>query len=168
MKTGLGPVASKLVGVDGLNPFVFLGFMSSTVILHIKTILSVFYNPDNLSSINSLLTKFKNPHLYSTSVDHLFQLLQNIFLHCGELEELTYHVSKVPSAPQKPINTDFYSELKNTQPRLMQLTKSFMHPSLEYKALPAVERTPAVAAPSSAVASAISFSHRHHDFALSY
>jgi len=44
------------------------------------------------SSINSLPSKFKNPHLYPTSVDHLFLLLQNLFLRCGELEDLTYLV----------------------------------------------------------------------------
>jgi len=36
--------------------------------------------------------QFWNPHLYPTSVEHLFQLLQNEFLCCGELDDKTYRV----------------------------------------------------------------------------
>ena len=81
----------KVVGVDGL-----IHLFSRPHVKHstpsYRRILTVFYNPDNLSSINSLPAQFRNPHLYPTSVDHLFQLLQNEFLRCGELQDLTYRV----------------------------------------------------------------------------
>jgi len=81
----------KLVGVDGRIHLFSRPYVKHSTPAY-NRILTTFYNPDNLSSITSLTSKFKNPHLYPTSVDHLFLLLQNEFLRCGELEDLTYQV----------------------------------------------------------------------------
>ena len=273
----------KLVGVDGRIHLFSRPYVKHSTPAY-KRILTSFYNPDNLSSINSLPSKFKNPHLYPTSVDHLFLLLQNEFLRCGELEDLTYRVlpgltanqtnarhlanytrllkqlctnvlqgttnekvqsnphhitiyftilcfhynrytravvhkdlgiliadfsnhwilqyapllalypcqmhskdcgrfatahqfcpctdcqsrSKVSSAPPKQSNTGFYSALKKyraSNGRANATEKEFKA-SPEYKALPPMERPPVVAASPSAVASAISFSHRQHEIPI--
>ena len=76
----------ELVGVDGRIHLFSRPYSKHSTPAY-KRILTSFYNPDNLSSINSLPSKFKNPHLYHlypTSVDHMFLLLQNEFLRCGE------------------------------------------------------------------------------------
>ena len=80
-----------MVGVNGRIHLFSRPYVKNSTPTY-KRILTSFYDPDNLSSINSLPSKFKNPHLYPTSVDHLFLLLQNEFLRCGELEDLTYQV----------------------------------------------------------------------------
>jgi len=293
----------KVVGVDGL-----IHLFSRPHVKHstpsYRRILTVFYNPDNLSSINSMPAQFRNPHLYPTSDDYLFQLLQNEFLRCGELEDKTYQVlpgltvnqtnvrhlanytrllkqlctnvlqgttnekvqsnrhhittyfailcfhynrytravvhkdlgilvsdffnhwilhnapllalnadgnpmiplsdalealsyvcdccgrfaaarqfcpgtdcqarSKVSSAPPKPANTGFYAALKKYREKHEKATEKEFRASPEYKAFPAAERPTAAVIPSSAVASAISFSHRQNEIpnsallALSY
>jgi hypothetical protein len=76
--------------------------------------------------------------------------------------------SKVSGAPQKQSNTGFYSALKKyraSNGRTNATEKEFKA-SPEYKALPPMERPPVVAALSSAVASAISFSHRQQEIPI--
>ena len=68
--------------------------------------------------------------------------------------------SKLSSAPPKPANTGFYAALKKYREKHEKVTEKEFRASPEYKALPSAERP--IAVPSSAVASAISFSHRQH------
>ena len=57
----------KLVGVDGRNYLFSRPYVKHRTPAY-RRILTAFYYPDNLSIINSLLSKFNNPHLHPTSL----------------------------------------------------------------------------------------------------
>jgi hypothetical protein len=107
----------KLVGVDGRIHLFSRPYVKHNTPAY-KRILTAFYNPDNLSSINILPSKFKNPHLYPTSV----LLLKNEFLRCGELEGLTYQL-----LPGLTVNETNARHLANYTRLLKKLCTNVLH-----------------------------------------